>query len=56
VRQALGSYVASNQAWQNASAAERQYLLSKVNARFERVYTKNGWPYEPIETISDSNR
>lgn len=49
VRQALGEYIAANKAWQDTSMDERKYLLSRVNVRFQRIYKRNGWEYEPIE-------
>jgi hypothetical protein len=49
VRLTLATYIASNEAWQNASMGERQKLLKKVNSRLRRLYEQNGWQYEEVE-------
>lgn len=49
LRKSLSEYIASNKAWQEKSTDERRYLIGKVNARFDRLYKRNGWEHEAME-------
>jgi len=49
LRNALTEYIAANTAWQAKTIDDRRYLIGKVNARFDRIYKRNGMEYEPME-------
>lgn len=49
VRQALIESIAANQAWKDATMAERRAYVRKIDRRFEKLYRRNGLEYEPLD-------
>lgn len=47
-RKTLTEYIAANEEWQRISEGQREFLIRRVDARFKRLYSQQGWEYQEI--------